>query len=695
MSDPGRRLVPAAATAWVACLAVLVPAGWLGSADARRSLATAGLVAAALLGLATAAVVAGMVLARADRGAAPTPGDGPAPGDAPAPPDAPSVRSARLAGTAVALGAAAAALASASLFLQGLAAAPLADVAERSGFAEVGVRVSGDIRLRTGAVRGPQRGEDSLEARALAQSLTVDGRSWLLSAPLLLRFPAGGLASPPGGLASPGTGAVVPGAEAVVRGVLRSAPPARGVAGILEVRSMDLVRPPEGLMAVAAAVRGGLRASLGDADPRAAALVAGLAVGDETGQSPELAEQMRASGLSHLTAVSGGNTAIVVGAVLLVTGILGLPLLARFALSLGALGFFVLIVGPQPSVLRAAAMGIVALIGLLHGSSRRGMAALAACTVVLLVLAPALSTAIGFALSVAATAGLIVLAPWLTRRWHGDTPQDGDNRLSRARARRALVQAAAITIAAQIATLPLIASFGDGISLVAVPANLLAAPAVAPVTVLGLLSALLSPVWPEGGRVLAGLAEPPAGWIALVAARSAAVPGATLPWPGGLAGAALACAVVAAAVVVVRRRRGRHERGHAWRTSLVATVGLAVVAIVALRVPERAGWPPEGWVAVACDVGQGDAFVVRASDGSALVVDAGPQPSTAARCLDDLGVRSVDLLVLTHAHADHVEGVPGILAGGAFGRVVSSPLREPAEQARGVEVWVAGVAARV
>jgi len=79
------------------------------------------------------------------------------------------------------------------------------------------------------------------------------------------------------------------------------------------------------------------------------------------------------------------------------------------------------------------------------------------------------------------------------------------------------------------------------------------------------------------------------------------------------------------------------------------------------------GWPPPGWLFVACDVGQGDALVVNAGPQTALVIDTGPDPAAIDSCLRDLGVRRVPLLVLTHMHADHVDGLDGVLRGRSVG----------------------------
>ena len=555
----------------------------------------------------------------------------------------------------------AAALASTAAYVADLTTGPVADSIGRRVVADVSV--VGDLRLRPGGT--PWQAEPVLDVRAHLSHVEVGGQEWDVGAPVLLRL------SP---AAVPEVGALLQ-----VTGTLRDGDALRGFAATIAPTSVKQIAPPGILGRISGGVRRSLSAALDGGEPRASALVAGLAVGDEMVQPPELADQMRVSGLSHLTAVSGGNTALVVGAVVAVAALFGVGLVGRVGAALLALSLFVVVVGPQPSVLRAAVMGFVALLAILAGGRRDALAGLAFAVVVLLIVSPGLAASWGFALSVWATGGLVLLAGPLADRLPG-----------RSKRLRVVVSALALTAAAQIATAPLIAAFGNGLSLVAIPANLLAAPAVAPITILGLLAALVGLIWPTGAHFLAMLAEPPAAWIALVAQVSADLPLATMPWPGGWAGALLGVCASATLAYWIRRRRGRHERVQRRRMGAVLALVLVAIIVFGLRIPERRGWPPPGWIMVACDVGQGDAVVLRGHSGT-VVVDAGPDPDVVARCLDDLGIDHIDHLVLTHPHRDHIGGVPGLLDGRTVSVATVSPLREPADGARDVDRWLAGV----
>ncbi|MFD6698909.1 MULTISPECIES: ComEC/Rec2 family competence protein [unclassified Microbacterium] len=367
-------------------------------------------------------------------------------------------------------------------------------------------------------------------------------------------------------------------------------------------------------------------------------LLPGLAVGDVRAVSDDLDTAMKASGLSHLTAVSGSNLALVAAAGFGIVALCGGGRTTRIVVAALALAGFVVLVTPQPSVIRAAAMAGVAMAALLLGRPRAGLSVLLLAVTVLLLADPRLAAAPGFALSAAATAGLIVLAPPLAAGLGRRLPGP-------------VALAIAVPLSAQLACGPIIALFATQQSLVSVIANLLAEPASPIATVLGLLACLAMPV-PPLADLFAAAAWLPSAWIAQTAVTTAALPLATIEAPAGI-GTAFAVAALSAGVfwVIVRRRPLRGP----WR---VLVGGLLAVAIGA-----AAGWGivtgpvallqrPADWAIAMCDIGQGDAVLVRSS-GRTMLIDTGPDPEPLRRCLDDLGVTRLDLLVLTHFDHDH------------------------------------------
>lgn len=438
------------------------------------------------------------------------------------------------------------------------------------------------------------------------------------------------------------------------------------VVGEIEQRS-----PPGPLAGGTSRIRQAFRSVCAGLPRDAAALLLGLAVGDESLVSAQLDAAMIRSGLAHLTAVSGANTSLVVAITLAVVAGLGLGWRARVVISLVVLGGYVMLVRPEPSVLRASAMGVVALVALATGGRRRGPPALLAAALILLLLLPSYALSMGFALSFAATGGLLVVGPPLVerlRRWPGTRWLPEPIRL-----------ALAVAASAHLATLPLVILMGNGASLVALAANVLAMPFVPFATLLGLGAALVA-VWAPGlATVMAAVASPATGAIAWIAHRSAAVPFAVIEGITGVRGAVLAAAGLGLAGLVVVR--GWRPWRHRWLLGAVAValgLGLAVIRM------QAAAWPPADWVVIACDVGQGDAVLVR-HPGSvqALLVDAGPEGERLTACVRGAGIERLAVLI-THFHADHVDGLTAVLGRWPVEAIWTTPVPEPADAAADV-----------
>lgn len=286
-----------------------------------------------------------------------------------------------------------------------------------------------------------------------------------------------------------------------------------------------------------------------------AAILPGLVLGDTSTVTPATTAQFRTAGLTHLTAVSGANVAIVCGAMLLSARVIG----SRPAVVLAAvaLTLFVVVVQPGASVLRAAVMGAIALLAVLSARRRQAIPVLSATVIALMVAAPQLAVDVGFALSVAATAALVVLAPvWSARLVARGLPKP-------------LADGICIALAAQLVTAPLVAAISGRLSIVGVIANLAVILVIPPITLLGTAAAALCPVWPSAAGLLIRFTGPELWWLLRVAATGAAIPGAAVPVPKGWAGFLTVGGSTVVAVVLWRRR---------WFQALAAAVALCAIA---------------------------------------------------------------------------------------------------------------------
>ncbi|WP_244631925.1 ComEC/Rec2 family competence protein [Microbacterium sp. Se63.02b] len=329
----------------------------------------------------------------------------------------------------------------------------------------------------------------------------------------------------------------------------------------------EIVVPASGVFGAAAALKRAFTERSSRLPEPGAGLLPGLAVGDTRAVSMELNDDMRTSGLSHLTAVSGANCAIVVGGIFWLVALCGGGRAMRALLALVGLGGFVILVTPEPSVIRAAVMAAVGMLSVLLGRPSAGAGLLSLCTVGILLADPWLAATPGFALSVAASGALILLARPLAGGLGRVMP-------------RPVAMAVAVPVSAQLVCGPIIALFAEQQSLIGIAANLIAEPAAPIATVVGLLGCLAAPV-PPLADLLVSSAWLPAAWIATTATTTARLPGAQLLLPAGVGSAALVALVSGAIAVVVIRlpatgRGPRAARGFAF----VRRAGAAVVIVV-------------------------------------------------------------------------------------------------------------------
>ncbi|MFG2654031.1 ComEC/Rec2 family competence protein [Streptomyces sp. NPDC048425] len=670
------RLVPPALAAWATAAVTLdAPAVWVTA-----------------LALTCAAVAGVLLLGGATRGRSGRT-EPPRPPLQPRPPELRSLSSRpprgvfllwpRMSVAAVLLCVAASA-ASAALHGADLTRGPVPGLARQFARVTVELEVTADPRLTRPGVQGDHPAPssvviaaDALRVGDAAQSGSSNGAGTRVRTPVLVLVDVDRAAAGRTPWLS-----LLPSTRLVVHGGLAPAS-ARGgrVAALLRVgrdESPRVVGAPSTAQRFAGKLRGGLREATEGLPEDARALLPGLVVGDTSRVPPELHEAFEATDLLHLTAVSGANFTILLALLIGPPGTahrserrglaprLGIPLRATAVLG-GALTLgFVIVCRPEPSVLRAAACGSVALLAIGTGRRRSLIPALATVVLLLVLYDPWLARSYGFLLSVLATGALLTLAP----RWSAALRR-------RRRCPPRLAEALAAAGAAQAVCAPVVAVIASRVSLVAVPCNLLAEFAVAPATVLGFAALAAAPLAMPVAKVFAWCASWPAGWIADTARAGAALPGGGVDWPGGVSGGLL-LAVVTLCVVLV----GRQVLKSPW------VMGICVLLLVLVVMQPRpltrviTGWPPPGWRMVMCDVGQGDALVLAAGAGAGVVVDAGPDPVLVDRCLRSLGITRVPLVLLTHFHADHVAGLPGVLRGREVGVIETTGFDEPPEQVR-------------
>jgi competence protein ComEC len=412
---------------------------------------------------------------------------------------------------------------------------------------------------------------------------------------------------------------------------------------------------------------------------REAALARGFVLGQDKEIDEETKQDFRRAGLSHLLAVSGQNVMLLA---LLATPLLaavGIPLRERLVWLLALIAVYVPLAGAGPSIQRAAVMGAAGLVATLAGRRSSRLYALLLALVVTLAVDPGVAADVGWQLSFAAVAGIFVLAGPL-RDWFLARPGgigESGRGASSGPWRRALAEGAAVTIAATLATAPLIAFHFETLSTTTLAANLLALPAVAPAMWLGMLTAAASQVPGVPVEPLNALAAHLLAYVAQVAAWCGAPSWAELHVHLGPGGLIASYAVLASAFVGVGVIRPK-LRTHSWRRRhWVGAVGAsAAVAVLYLSSGEGAPPPalPAGLRVSVLDVGQGDAILLQPARAPAILVDAGPPGGDLAAKLEQAGVERLGAVVVTHDESDHSGGIGELLGTVPMGRLVYARL---------------------
>ncbi|HEY5941756.1 MAG TPA: ComEC/Rec2 family competence protein [Solirubrobacterales bacterium] len=414
-------------------------------------------------------------------------------------------------------------------------------------------------------------------------------------------------------------------------------PPLAMIAGILAVTAIALLNSGEIRERASEGVGRGMPA-------REAELARGFVLGEDEGIDARTEEDFRRSGLAHLLAVSGQNVTLLALLAMPLLGAFGVPLRERLLWVLALIAVYVPVAGAGPSIQRAAVMGAVGVLATLGGRRSSRIYALALAALATLSVDPGIAADVGWQLSFAAVLGILLLASPLRRAIAG--------RVGEGAWRRALAEGVAVTVAATLATAPLIAFHFERLSTTTLVANVLALPAVAPAMWLGMCGAGLAQVPGVPLEPLNGINALLLAYIAQVAAWCAAPEWAELEVH--LSGLGMAAAYAGLGVGLLCCWR--------WPRYAVALAAIGLALLLPLPVGGRAeDGPPPGLRVEVLDVGQGDAILFQPAGAPAVLVDGGPPGEGLARKLEGAGVSSLGAAIATHDQSDHVGGIEEIL----------------------------------
>ena len=476
-------------------------------------------------------------------------------------------------------------------------------------------------------------------------------------------------------LSSPEAGELAVGTEVRVRGRLGPAPlwrsaalARRGITMVLEAERIAVVGRRGGLPGRIDGIRIRAEDALERGMPeREAALARGFVLGQDDRIDAATREDFRRSGLAHLLAVSGQNVILLCLLAWPLLALAGVTLRVRLLVLLCLIALYVPITGAGPSIQRAAVMGAAGVVAALADRPGSRWYALALAAAVTLALNPRAAGDVGWQLSFAAVVGIFL--------WTGRLAALAAGAAERGSPRRAVAEGLAVTLAATVATAPLMAHHFEALSVAALPANLLALPAVAPAMWLGMLAGIAGQLPAVPVEPLNWLNSLCLGYIAQVAHWFGSPSWAQLElglgdplWTGG-AYLVLIGAMELFIAAAQRRRglgppvagRGRRTRRMGALAGAAALLFALVIAAGAFRGGEHPTAPPDALTVRILDVGQGDAILLDPPAAEPLLVDAGPPGAGVSAHLRELGVEALAALVITHDQSDHSGSAADVL----------------------------------
>ncbi|CUS05161.2 putative Competence protein ComEC [Candidatus Promineifilum breve] len=533
-----------------------------------------------------------------------------------------------------------------------------------------------DVVILGRVMAEPERDDHRARLRIAASELVSDGRARPVAGALLVetnRYPAipyGATVRLRGDLDAP----IATGSPSYAAYLER-----QGLGSLMSFPAVEIVATGGGsplyraMLGLKARGRAAIVAAL--PEPHAA-LLTGILLGDDSGLPRDLTDDFRATGMTHIIAISGFNIAVIIGLLDLLTAP-ALPRRTAAVVIMILIFAYAALVGATASVVRAAIMGATYLAGLrLLGRPSLAVAGLFTAAFLMTLAGPNTLWDVGFQLSFAATLGLMLFAgPWSRRVDRGVAALFAAD--TRPWIAKWTTELLIVTLAAQVLTVPLLLYHFGRFSPASLPANLLALPVQPLVMFTGGLTMVAGAVWPAAGPIVA----PPA-WLFLdytigVIHLLARLPGASLPLTLSGTGLVAVYALIAAGVGLAAVAR-RPTVAVSLRRPTTGRI-LAGVVIIAVAAGLAVAWNaqrPDGRLHVAfLDVGQGDAILIQTPGGRQLLVDGG---YTASDTLDQLGRhmpfwdRSIDLVIATHPDADHVAGLVEVVERYRIGGLITN-----------------------
>ncbi len=469
----------------------------------------------------------------------------------------------------------------------------------------------------------------------------------------------------------------------------------QGVESTIDYPKTELLQSGQGnpAMELVNATRQRLSSALGRTLPEPqASLAQGILLGERSALPRDLADDLNATNTSHIVAISGYNVTLVagliVGALAWLTGRRQAALLALFAIA-----FYTVLTGASPSVVRAAIMGGLFLMATLAGRPGSALASIVTAAALMTAWRPPAIHDVSFQLSFAAVVGLAYLAPELEARAAGFLgPRIGGEEVLRRGWPNLVLDVSTVTIAAVLATLPIIALNFERISIVGLPANLLVVPAFPVIFTLSAAAAVVGAVAGGVGQYVAWAAWLPLTYMIETARSLADLPFASVTVRGfGIGHAAVFYAALGAFTWWVSRQRpGQALLSRLWAllSNPMRWLGRPVRAIptawlasglIFLAVP--VWWavlsaPADRLSVTVMDVGQGDAILIRGPEGNKVLVDGGPSGDAITGALGrelPFWDRKLDMVILTHPEEDHMMGLLTVLERYDVEQVMAGP----------------------